>query len=310
MSRSVSLATLRDTITRLKRVRTTCGKNDDENGQALLSTGNPFEDKINKFVTEYKALQEFMEEKKENMKKFGNDQETIILAQDVRRKTKELEDILKEAKKVLDEKDLKLAKYNVQLSTGENKKIQKKHDNLKEEYNKCKNIYDKCFQELESAKDGLTKSMQNNGRSTSSSRKQKISALRDNMSKFNKRRQSGENENDIEMSLEERTEHDNHMKEIKQKDELINKSLDRIKAGVERLNTIAINIGTELDNQNRMLDNTEMKVDTANKDLRGLNRGLTKLMREQKPLTLWLKISGFVFIIAIIGFFLYQFNVV
>jgi chromosome segregation ATPase len=311
MSRATSLATLRDTITRLKRVRVTCGKNDDDVEQKLL-TGNIFEDNINKFVTEFKALQEFMEEKRENMKKFGNDRETIILSQDVRKKTKELEEILAEAKKVIDEKDEKLAKYNVQLSNGENKKIQKKHDTLKSECDKCKGVYDKCVKELELAKEGLTKSMENkdNGRNISPARKKRISALRDNMDKFNKRKLNGGEGNEVEMTAEEKAEYDIQMKEVNQKNALIDKSLDRIKAGVERLNHIAINIGVEVETQNRMLDNTEIKVDTANKDLRGLNRGLTKLMREQKPLTLWLKVSAVIFVVAIIGYFLYQFNVV
>jgi chromosome segregation ATPase len=310
MSRSVSLATLRDTINRLKKVRISCGKNDDDAEQKLLSSGNIFEDNINKFVTEYKVLQEFIEEKRENMKKFGNDRETIIIAQDIRKKIRELENILSEAKKVIDTKDEKLAKYNLQISNGENKKIQKKYNVLKAEYDKCKIIYDKCTKELEFAKGDLIKSIENKR----DERKKIISSLRDNMEKFNKRKQLGENinenENEIEMTVEEKTEHNNQMKTIRQKDALIDKNLDYIKAGVQRLNHIAITINAELDNQNKMLDNTENKVDTANKDLRGLNRGLTKLMREQKPVTLWLKLSAVIFVISIIGYFLYQFNVV
>jgi hypothetical protein len=313
MSRATSLATLRDCISRLKRVRVTCGKTDDDSEQQLLSTGNIFEDNINKFVTEYKAFQEFVEEKRENMKKFGNDRETITLSQDIRKKTKELEEILAEAKKVIDEKEKKLVQYNLQLSAGENKKIQKKHDRLKEEYDKCNSVYKKCLEELNLAKEGITKTIEKKegGRNISPGRKKRIEGLRENIDKFNRRKQNGcDAAIGIEMSEEDKIEYDTQMKEIKEKDAIIDKSLDRIKAGVERLSHVSINIGVEVESQNRMLDRTEGKVDVANKDMRGLNRGLTKLMREQKPLTIWLKVAGLIFIVAIIGFFLYQFNIV
>lgn len=298
MSRSISLATLRDTITRLKRVRVICGKNDEENNQELLSTGDAFDDNINKFISEYKALGEFMAEREDNMKKFGNDRETIILSNDIRKKTTELKNILAEAKKILDAKELKMGKYNVQLSKGENKKIQKKHDILKKECDKCRSIYNKCLEEFE---------LINSDKGEKDTKN--ISSLRYTIDRFKKRKFRANNEID-QMTQEEKLEYDNHMIEIKKNEEIIDKSLDRIKSGVDRIYETAINIGGELDNQNKMLDNTEIKMDTAKKDLRGVNRGLTKLMREQKPITLWLKISGVVFIISIVGFFLYQFNIV
>lgn len=100
------------------------------------------------------------------------------------------------------------------------------------------------------------------------------------------------------------------MKVIAQQDAKIDAGLDRIREGMGRLRTLAVDIGAQITMQNEMLDSTEAVMDKQTTQLRSLNRRITKYMKETKPMNCFFNLCCIFLIIAIIGFFLFQFNAI
>jgi len=59
-----------------------------------------------------------------------------------------------------------------------------------------------------------------------------------------------------------------------------------------------------------MLQATESKVDKATKDLKMMNKGLTKLMKDQKPMNMCINISCLFLFLGLVGFFLLKFGAI
>lgn len=82
------------------------------------------------------------------------------------------------------------------------------------------------------------------------------------------------------VSLRDDEEFQAFFEQTKQNDVKIDQALDRISAGVQRLQENATAIKDELRVQNTLLDETEKKVDDVHNNLRGLNKRLTKTLKE------------------------------
>ena len=100
------------------------------------------------------------------------------------------------------------------------------------------------------------------------------------------------------------------MKSLAEKKKREDAALDRIHAGLGRITECAIQIGQELDTQDRMLQDAEDKMDKANKDLKGINKGLSGILKAQSPMNMVINVTCFLLILALVGFFLSEFGVV
>jgi hypothetical protein len=59
-----------------------------------------------------------------------------------------------------------------------------------------------------------------------------------------------------------------------------------------------------------MLQEAEDKADTAVGDLKTINRGLSKLLKEQKPMNMIINVACFLLILGLVGFFLSEGGVI
>lgn len=69
-------------------------------------------------------------------------------------------------------------------------------------------------------------------------------------------------------------------------------------------------INDEFKLQDDIMTKTEGNVDKVTQDLKTVNRGLNKVMRDQKPANCFLNICMLFLLLSIVGFFLYRFNIV
>lgn len=110
------------------------------------------------------------------------------------------------------------------------------------------------------------------------------------------------------MNPDEKREFEDAMKTLQKKKEAENKALDRIQNGVNNILNIATNIGEELDKQEQNLANLENKANDANSSLKKINKSLTKQLKNNKPMNVIINVSLFLFILAMIGYFVFEFT--
>ena len=200
------------------------------------------------------------------------------------------------------------------LLARENKKKKPKAEKLRlleRQYKEREAQHKQCLEMIEAVRNMDSQRLDNTGKKGGMSmaeevelgkkatlRKQlNINNLKAQADKQAKRRaEAGENggaEGDSEMGskrLEDDPETKAQMQEIAKQEALINAGLDRLKVGVGRLHELATEIGGQLDMQNTMLDNTEATIDKQTKQLKGINRRLGKLLKEQAPMNMFINI--------------------
>ncbi|CUG02279.1 SNARE protein, putative [Bodo saltans] len=329
-------STLRDAIKRLKKIRVKAGKNDEEEGGPAQTSGDPFRDKNNEFIKCLKRAKEQIAERNTGIKKNGNDTTTIEQSNNIRKEIKQLGVLAGEIKVMVDDAERMLAK--------ENKKKKPKVEKvrlLERQYKERDSQHRQCLEMIELVKkmDGerLDPSGKRQGISIGQETELGKKAILREQLNLNTLRKRGERqakrragatagaageagaESGTEMGeqgeegggrLEDDPAAKEQLKVIAQQDAEINRGLDRLRANVGKLHEIAVDIGSQLDIQNSMLDNTENTVDKQTKQLKGINRRLNKIMKDHSPINTCVTVLCIILILALVGFFLVQLDVV
>lgn len=319
---AVSRATLRDSMNRLKSIRKRCGKEDEED-KAKASTGDPFRDRCNQFMSDLKECKELISERNEGARKNGQDRTTIEQSHDINRSILNLEKDLKEIKSLVEEAERTLAKENRKGKKAKQTKVVL----YERQYKDRETAYKNCCELLEAAKAmnqqrfggggkkggaGLTQAQELKLGKSAQLRSQLLATTRNGASAnagatSNVDGGGGGGDKD---SLEKNPETAEQMKVLAQQEKLINAGLDRLSKGVARLHNLALEIGAEIDTQNTMLDQADDKVSSQTKQLKNLNKRLKKLVKETAPVSMLLNVGCFGLLLALVGYFLYEFGVI
>lgn len=305
-------ALLRDSINRLCSIRQACGKN-DENEQLIVRSGNAFQDKIQFFKRELKQVKNLIEERNANSKQTVRDHECIEESHEINKSLRQLDKNLMEIKESVDKSEKKVRDANKKKQKPDKIRL------LEHEYKERENLYKSCVDSLNAIKE------YNNSEQLLKTKKKQDPApkvltqqltIREQLLKSvysrSKNAQSSDVVN-IETSVSEcndEREYAEQKKVLDEQEKKINAGLDRLSRGVNRLLESAEQIGTELDVQNKMLDDTDNKVDKQIKQIKQLNRRLKRLNGNSKPLNVFINVGCFLFLIAIIGYLLYSFDVI
>lgn len=313
--------TLRDCVKRLKQVRVKAGKQDEADQQAQ-STGDPFRDASTEFIRGVKAVKELINERNVGVKKNGQDRVAIEQSNEIRKGIRNLQAITAKIKEMCDDADKLLAREN-----KKKKPKQEKVKLLERQLKEREAQHKQCLDMIEAVRNMDSQRLDNNGKKAgmemgqelelgkkATLRKQlNINNLKAAADKQAKRRAEGGEEGETEMGakrLEDDPETKAQMQEIAKQEALINAGLDRLKGGVARLHDLATEIGGQLDMQNTMLDNTEATIDKQTKQLKGINRRLGKLLKEQAPMNMFINICCVLLLLGLVGYFLLQFGVI
>lgn len=315
-------STLRDSIRRLRGVRTKAGKNDESSAQ-LQSTGDPFRDKSNEFIFTVKKTKELIHERNAGVKKNGNDFVAIEESNNIRRESQKLGEILNDIKVMVDEAERLVSKEN-----RKKKPKQQKVQLLTRQYQERNSQYQQCVEMLDLVKKMDAERFEPSKGSRRAQQQRmdagKTAKLREQLNLNNLRSRALRNQQahmnggdgDAELAeqesktLDDDPETREQMRVIRSQENEINRGLDRLKSNVGRLHELAVEIGAHIDMQNAMIDKTEEAVDDSTKKLKSLNRRLNKILREQTPMNTFLYISCVVLVVGLIGLLLAQMKVI
>ncbi|EKG02880.1 hypothetical protein TCSYLVIO_006083 [Trypanosoma cruzi] len=310
-------STLRETIKRIRRIRSRAGREDEKEEE---STGDPLRDLSLAFIRCVTRTKEAIKSRNEGLKQHGQDRIAIEESYAIRKDIRTMETLVEEIKKIVDATETALAQENKKTKPSRRKVtlLEKQLNERRAQYNECLSTLE-LVRDLDQRRSSVDEKSLDIGEEMQFGRK---AQLRQQLLML-RRTQTGEgghvdpNEG-IELHdntvgggrLEEHEDTKETMKIIAAKDAKIDEGLDRLKAGVGRLHNLAIEIGAQIDMQNRMLDKTEQHMSTQVERLRNVNRRIGKFMREKKPLNTFMNVCCCVLIISLVGFFLVQFNVV
>ncbi|KAG5506973.1 hypothetical protein JKF63_05719 [Porcisia hertigi] len=310
-------STLRDTIRRLHRVRAKAGAKDEAENQH--TTGDPFQDLTLAFVRTATRTKESINERNEGCRQHGHDRMSIEQSNEIHKHLRSMEETLKTMRDFVDETERKLVKENKRKNPNERKVklLERNYEGLRLQYEGCVSTLEN-LKEMDAQRFAVGKKEIN---IVQEQQLGKRAQLRQQLLGMRRSYDDGGETlglDDVVLvdnttgggRLQDNEQTAEQMKTIAVHDAKINAGLDRIKEGVGRLHELALQIGTQITMQNEMLDKTEVAMDKNNQQLRSINRRLTKLMKETKPMNCFLYLCCVFLIIALIGFFLLQFNVI
>lgn len=316
-SNAASRAVLRDAVKRLKKVRRECGMDDDEM-KARQSTGDPFKDACNAFTALLKETSDQVDDRNASAKKHGQDRDVISQTNAIMLQFRELDTILRTIKEQVAIADAELARGH------QKKKSANKIILLERRFTERNSTYAQCESLLKALNDKSQRRFDGTGKGLSDAQGIRLgakNAMREQLVNLRKNQNAPmgsevdeEGRVGVRGGKQARLEDDpqtrEQMKQIAADDRKIAAGLDTISKGVSRLNEIAQQIGTELDAQNKMLDDTEERVDKQTNQLSKLNGRLSKLVKKSKPVNIFINVFCAVLLLALIGYLLYEFDVV
>jgi SYP7 family syntaxin len=305
-------------------MRKRCGKEDEEDKQPE-STGDPFRDKTNQFTRDIAQVKEMILERNQGAKLIGQDRDSIEQSHDINKLLRQLDDDMEQIKAMVEQSERALAKAN------RKKKAQSKLMLLEQQLKGRQAAYEMCVEILASAKSmndqRFGSASANLLAAANPTKKGKKAAPTPQMTIGKKMllrqqlldatRQRAEDASVAAaangaspVNLEENPETADQMRLLKEQDRKINAGLDRLGKGVARLHELAIQIGSEIEVQNKLLEETEEKVEEQTKQLKQINKRLKALIKKSKPMHVFLNLFCFILLLALVGYFLYYFGVI
>ncbi|EPY42813.1 syntaxin of plants SYP7 [Angomonas deanei] len=232
----------------------------------------------------------------------------IEQSNEIRKDIRQMEILLDEMRKMVDQAEQLVVKENKKKKPKEKKValLTKNFEERRNQFTDCLKTLD-VVKEMDAERVQLGKKDINTYKETQLGKK---AQLRAQLLGMRRPKTDGVDLDDYELvdktvgggRLEDNAETRDQMRTIAQQDAKIDAGLDRIKEGVGRLHNLAVDIGAQLDMQNQILDNTEKTVDKQTKQLRTINRRLTKIMKDTKPMNCFLYVCLILLVIALVGF--------
>lgn len=310
-------STLRDSIRRLHRIRAKAGAKDEQ--ESDNTTGDPFQDLTNTFIRMATRTKNSINERNEGCRQHGQDRMAIEQSNEIRKDFRHMEETLVELKKLVDESERLLAKQNKKKKPKASKLqlLQRNYEGRQAQYSDCEGTLQNLKEMDAQRVEGGPKQV-NTFEETQLGKK---AQLREQLMGMRRTKDADGNpvsQKDVVFvdntvgggKLQDNEETKEQMKTIAVQDAKINAGLDRLKEGVGRLHEVAVQIGAQLDMQNEMLEKTEQTIDKQTQQLKRINRRLNKFLKDTKPMNCFLYVCCVFLIIALVGFFLVQFNVI
>lgn len=325
-SNGLMRSTLRDSLKRLRTIRVRAGKN-DEVSENFVRTGDPFRDKSNEFVAVMKSVKEKIHRRNDGLRLNGNDRTAIEESNDIRRDIQRLHTVSADIKVMVDAAEGQVAKENKKKKPNPDKVrlLNRQFQDRLTQHQECVDMLELVRKmEAQRLERGTTRSGNSQvrgaaGAATASKKAILVEQLNINLMRH---RATGLQQAalinggaDSEMigrgvRLEEDPETREQMRYLADQEAKINKGLDRLGSNIGRLHELALEIGAQLDMQNVMLEKTEDTVDKRTRDLKDLNRRLRKILKAQSPVNTFLSVACICIILAMVGFLLYQFQII
>mgnify|MGYP001599669604 CR=1 FL=1 len=303
---------LRDCLNRLRNIRVKCGKQ-DEDGPLLESTGDPFRDRIINFQRLVKQVTTTISERNDStQKKVGSAYDMAEDSHQVNTCFKDLRESLREIDAMIKESAAKYAKHAKKGREDKMAHYEKEEKDRRAGYDACKATLDKLT-ELNQQRNLTKKEIEKSKAMRDAEGKlQERVALRQSMKHRIKQKPTdgGEDPDAGSAKLDEDPETAEATKQLALKQQRQDAMLDDIGKSMDRILSVATQIGSELDTQDKMLQDAEDKADKATSDLKLLNKGLTKLMKDQKPMNVIINVACGAVLLGLVGYFLYDFGAV
>ncbi|KEG10213.1 putative syntaxin [Trypanosoma grayi] len=310
-------STLRETIRRIRRIRARAGREDEKEHE---TTGDPMRDLSLAFIRCVDRTKEAIRERNTGAKEYGQDRMTIEQSNAIRKDIRTMETLMDEMKKFVDTSEAALARENRKKKPSKRKLglFEKQRDERTAQYKECLATLE-LVRDLDQQRTPVGKKDVDLSQELQMGRKAQLRAQLLTMRRPRKGENGHADPNEgLELQddtvgggrLEESEETKESMATIAAQNAKIDAGLDRLKAGVGRLQNLAMEIGAQLEVQNQMLDKTEQTMDAQANKLRNINRRLTRFMKETKPVNTFMNVCCILLILSLVGFFLVQFNVI
>lgn len=310
-------AMLRETIKRIRRVRERAGRTDEP--KEIETTGDPFRDLTLAFIRCVERVKENIKERNEGAARHGQDRIAVEQSLAIHKDIRNLETILEEMKQEVNKSGAVLEK-----ETRRKKAKPHKIALLEKAHSAKSGQYKDCLATLELVKESdhqriAATSGVNVGQELLVGRRAQLRGELGSLWRDKKDGgghvdpYAGANLEDDTVGggrLEDHEDTAEAMKTIAAQDKKIQNSLEVVSKGVSRLHTLALEIGGQIDMQNKHLDNTEQVMNKQTEQLHTLNVRLKKLVKEMKPMSVFLYVCCILLIMSLVGFFLMQFDVI
>lgn len=271
----------------------------------------PFQDALNLF----KEDMEKVNEKLENRSRKGErDGQAIMVAHEIDKQLRGLDEQIKHLKSMAEESDKKRAKIAKKTAKNATEADKQKMSILEKEYKLRLEMCSTCEKGLDVLKEknktlptkkGMSDKEKLLGGRIADSKKGPATRYTSVDDAIAEGEGSGGAAN-----LNEDPETKEMMKIKKAKDAQLDSLLDQIGGQVLRLKENATLISEEVDKQNVMLDNLEVKMDKTTDRLGGINGRLGKLVKGSSRINLVVNIAVFILILAVVGYVLYEMEVI
>ena len=321
-----SKAILRESLVRLQKIRVACGKADDQGGKPRQLTGDEFTDRANHFLEKANEVKDKIVERQQS--EITDEAEIVKEKAEIRR----LLDLMAADLKVLEKLTQDAQDYYVKSEAKG--KAAEKVITRKKHWEECKKTTDNCRMLLadttksNEVKPALGKKDKNGQRLKSRVRDHARDVLtraeRQHPELGKAKKGGGANapygggdgaavalpEGQQLVRLEDLPEYRAQMRSIQDNKKRINAGLDRVGEAVLRLKGLAINIGEDLDAQQKLIEETEERVAEQAKALKNTRKQVQTILKKQQPANVCINVFCFVLLLGIVGFFLFKFNVV
>eukprot|EP00744_Colponema_vietnamica_P010963 GILI01015438.1.p1 GENE.GILI01015438.1~~GILI01015438.1.p1 ORF type:complete len:288 (-),score=51.26 GILI01015438.1:124-948(-) len=270
----------------------------------------PFQDALNLFKEDMEKVNERLETRS---RKGERDGQAIIVAHEIDKQLRGLDETLKQLKNLAEESDKKRAKIAKKSAKDPKEDDKQKMSILEKEYRlritmcetceKGLNVLKEKNQTLPTKKGMTDKEKLMGGRiaNTKGGPATAYTAVDDAIA------QGAESGGAANLDTDAETK--DQMKKKRQKDAQIDSALDQIGALVGRLGQNANLISEEVDKQNVALDNLEVKMDKTTDKLSGINGRLGKLVKGSSKVNIVVNILVGILILAVVGYVLYEMDV-
>lgn len=321
-SPGTSKAILRDCISRLRHIRERAGYKDENGNPSGEGTGDKFRDSIIAFTRQGTSVRELVDERNTHQARgLGTQADIARESHDIRMHLMEMKKELQAIRVEVDKSEKDMRKANKKNKKPEKiAMLEKIHREREVAYQNCVEAYDQ-LEELSRQRNMSEKELKEmkatGGDKTKHKRATERLQLRETLQQRLKRTQGkkteegGDDDNGGEVDnrkLEDDPEAKLQIASINKKEAQMNAGLDRVAKTLGRIEEISLQISAELDEQQRIIAGIDDKTDKATSDLKKINKGLTKLLKEQSPMNIIINVACGILLLAMVGYFLLEFG--
>ena len=320
---AISRSGMRDAMNRLRSIMIRSGMLEDDVEMGPSSTGDPYQDKVNLLIKTVQTVRDMIVERNTNQRtSMGSAADLAADSHEINKRLKELQEELDALKAMLAGYDAELAKVNLKNEKSKKESengVGKKDDlvlSLERSQKERNTSYTNCSNALEALRELNSQRMMSEKEADGHSAVGGApKGFRTSIDRLKAKRRNNhisaaadDGTGGGDSNLATNTETAAEFKALKEKQRVQDESLKQLGSVLAEITDGAKKIGQELDKQNAMLEQSSSTVDKLSNKLTDINNGLTKLLKETSPMSMSLYVVGCLLVMAIVGFFIFQFG--